>query len=77
MLETDEILLILDKIGREVIVSSTQDFRYEIISARSSGYHEAILPSGHPLTHTDPEIRKLQTKLLTMLTAAREKEREE
>jgi len=76
LLKVSEILLILDKIGREVIVSPSKDFGYEIVSARSSGYHPAILPSGHPLSHTDPEIRKLQTKLLTMLTAAREKERD-
>ena len=77
MLKVSEILLILDKIGREVIVSPSKDFGYEIVSARSSGYHEAILPSGHPLTHKDPEIRKLQAKLLIMLTVARAKERNE
>ncbi len=72
-----EILLILDKIGREVVVSSTKDFRYEVISVMGSGYHPSIGPSGHPVSHKDPEISRLQAKLLTMLHVAIEKEAEE
>ncbi len=77
MLELDEILLILDKIGREVVVPSTEDFRYEVVSARSSGYHPSIGASGHPISHKDPEISRLQDKLLTMLSVAIEKGKEE
>ena len=55
ILTDDDIRLIFDKIGREVVVPATDEFPYEIITRRSQGYH------------SDPAIGKLQDKLSIML----------
>jgi hypothetical protein len=66
ILTVEDIRLIFDKIGREVVVPSTVEFPYEIVSARSQGYH------------ADPAIGKLQAKLSIMLQmASAEQEMEE
>lgn len=58
-----DIRLILDKIGREVVVKSTGFFGFDIVSPqRSFGYSK------------DPEISKLQSKLSLMLVDASERE---
>ena len=61
-LTVEDLQLIFDKIGREVVVPSTADFPYEIVSRRSHGYHN------------DPVISKLQAKLSIMLQMAGEEE---
>lgn len=61
-LTADDIRLILDKIGREVVVSSVGGFGFDIVSSRSLEY------SG------DPAIGRLQAKLSIMLQVAEEKE---
>ena len=53
-----EIRLILDKIGREVVVPATDDFNFDIVSTSSFGYNK------------DPEIGKLQAKLSILLQIA-------
>ena len=58
MLKADEICMILDKIGREVVVEATQDFPFEVITRGSQGYH------------SDEKISALQVKLSIMLEAA-------
>ncbi len=63
ILTTDDLQIIFDKIGREVVIPATAEFPYEVVSARSQGYH------------SDPEIGKLQAKLSIMLQMAGEKER--
>jgi hypothetical protein len=57
-LTSEDIRLILDKIGREVVVSSIGGFGFDIVSSRSSGN------SG------DPAIGRLQAKLSIMLQDA-------
>lgn len=56
-LTSDDYRLILDKIGREVVVESNDDFKYEVVTRQAQGYH------------SDPEIAKLQGKLSIMLEA--------
>ena len=63
MLSQDDIILLLDKLGRKVVVDATSDFPYEVVTRGSSGYHE------------DPKISKLQAKLSIMLEAAGQRER--
>ena len=58
ILTEEDIRLILDKIGREVAVPSTDEFPFDIVSCRSQGYH------------SDPVIGKLQAKLSIMLQMA-------
>lgn len=58
LLTADEIRMILDKIGREVVVEATQDFPFEVITPRSQGYH------------SDGKVSSVQTKLSIMLEAA-------
>ena len=42
ILTADEIRLILDKVGREVVVPYTPSFRYEIVSPSSQGYTKIL-----------------------------------
>lgn len=62
ILTAEDIRLIFDKIGREVVVPSSDDFPYEIITSRSQGYH------------SDPVVGKLQAKLGMMLQMTADKE---
>lgn len=62
MLTTKDILLILDRIGREVVVPATDHFPYDIITRRSHGYAD------------DPTIGALQAKLSIMLEVAGRRE---
>ena len=58
LLTADEIRMILDKIGREVVVEATKDFPFEVIMRGSQGYH------------SDEKVSALQVKLSIMLGAA-------
>jgi hypothetical protein len=63
MLSSEDILLIMDKLGREVVVEESDDFRFEI-TKRRSGWSD------------DLKIGKLQAKLSIMLEVARNREKE-
>lgn len=58
VLTAEDIRLILDKIGRAVVVKATRDFNFDIIMPYSHGYH------------SDKEIAVLQGKLSIMLEMA-------
>ncbi len=57
-LTEEEIRLILDRIGRKVVVKSSDNFPFDIVEPRSQGYSD------------DPDISHLQTKLSMMLRVA-------
>lgn len=59
MLTKQEILKILDIIGRKVIVAPSDEFPYYVTAATSFGYSE------------DKEVAGLQAKLSIMLDATR------
>ena len=58
MLTQADIRLIMDRIGRKVVVPATDDFKFEIITARSRGGYS-----------DDPQVGALQAKLSIMLEA--------
>ena len=64
-LTSEDIRLIFDKIGREVVAPATDEFPFEVVTRRSVGYH------------TDPVIGRLQAKLGMMLQVAADREEKE
>ena len=58
ILTVDDIQLILDKIGRETVVHSSDSFKFDVVTQSARGYH------------SDPKIGALQAKLSMMLEVA-------
>jgi hypothetical protein len=61
-LTSADIRILFDKVGREVVAPSTDEFPFEVVSCRSQGYH------------SDPVIGRLQAKLGMMLQVAVDRE---